>query len=907
VSDLGTAETVGIDSCDAGATRLSESAGMPRPLRGLVQRRLLHARLSALPQAGVAVVSGPAGSGKTLLLRSWAEQLAEQVAWVSVEPDERDAQRFWLAVVNELAEMSREDVIGRVSPTPTFHGDTVLARLLDESRLLQEPIVLVIDDLHELRSAEALRRLERFLARLPVQMRVALGTREQTSLGLHGLRLNGGLLELGAADLRLSLQETRELVTAAGVTLSDDDVVALHERTEGWAAGVRLATISLAGHPDPARFVNEFSGSERTVAEYLLAEVLERQPREVRDLLLRTSVLTRVSGPLADALSGYRGCEAILQRLEEANVFVTSTNASRSWFRYHHLFADLLQLELRRTAPTLVDSLHRAAAHWHERQGDPVEAIRHAQAARDWPYAGRLLADHLASLIFEGRVETLQGVLAAFPRDAVESDAEIALACGAIRALGGLDEESAVHIAMAERLEQTVPGGRRWLFDLRLASSRLLLARRRGDPTAATKESDSVERALADAPEPSTARELALSDDLEAAALMNLGIALLWSPQPDEARAHLRQALELARRIRRPFLEIECLAHLAMADRLSGRPAAGQLETCERAVAIADAHGWCSNPIAAAAFAVGGEALLRLGRFSEAEQWLARSGQTLGSDQPEIEVVRQAAIGLLRFGQARFEEALASLRTALRLQRRLVGEHAWAVELVGRELQARAAIGQAAVARERLESMSAEERDWATARIAASAVELADEAPDEALQVLAPVLEQTARALDPPSAAAEAWLFAAAAREQQGDSSSAHAAIERALELTAPAGSILPFMLAPVGALLERHLRRSSPHTSRLATILERRAEAVAHLQEEPGAPPHDLTDAELRVVRYLATNLTAPEIASELFISTNTVRTHMRHIYAKLDAHSRREAVAHARDLGLLGRRPGM
>jgi LuxR family maltose regulon positive regulatory protein len=880
---------------------------MPRPLCGVVQRRSLQARLSALPQAGVAVVSGPAGSGKTLLLRSWAQQLAEHVAWVSVEPDERDAQRFWLAVVDELAAMSREGVIARVSPTPTFDGDTVLARLLDESHLLQEPIVLVIDDLHELHSAEALRGLERFLARLPVQLRVVLGTREHMPLGLHGLRLNGELLELGAPDLRLSLQETRELVKAAGVTLSDHDVVALHERTEGWAAGVRLAAISLTGHPDPGRFVKEFSGSERTVAEYLLAEVLERQPREVRDLLLRTSVLTRVNGPLADALSGHRGCEGMLQQLEEANVFVTSTDASRSWFRYHHLFADLLQLELRRTVPTMVDSLHRAAAHWHEQQGDAVEAIRHAQAARDWPHAGRLLADHLPSLIFEGRVEALQGLLAAFPREAVESDAEIALACGAVRALVGFVEESAVHIAMAERLEQTVPGGRRRLFDLRLASTRLLLARRGGDLTAATKELHSVEHALAEASEPPTARELALSNDLEAAALMNLGIALLWSLRPDEARTHLQQALELARWIQRPFLEIECLAHLAMADGLSGLPVARQLETCERAVAIADAHGWCSNPVVAAPFAIGGEALLRLGRLPEAEQWLARSGQALQSDQPEIEVIRRVALGLLRLGQERLDEALASFRTALRMQGRLAGEHAWTIELAGRQLQAQAAFGQAGQAREGLESMSAEERDWATIRIAASAVELADEAPDEALRMLGPVLAQTARALHPPSAAAEAWLFAAAAHEQQGDQNGAHAAIERALGLTAPLGIVLPFMLAPVGALLERHSRHGSAHAALLATILDLRAEAVAHLRDEAGPAPHDLTDAELRVVRHLATNLTAPEIASELFISTNTVRTHMRHIYTKLDAHSRREAVGHARGLGLLAQRPGV
>jgi LuxR family maltose regulon positive regulatory protein len=227
-------------------------------------------------------------------------------------------------------------------------------------------MVLVIDDLHELASADALRWLERFLTRLPRQMRVLLGTREDPGLGLHRLRLAGGLTALRGPDLRCSPDETRQLMETAGITLSDVGVALLHERTEGWAAGLRLATISLAEHADPERFVSEFSGSERTVAGYLLAEVLERQPKEVRDLLLRTSVLERVSGPLADALSGGSGSERILQQLEDANAFVTSLDAGRSWFRYHHLFADLLRLELRRSDPASVDALHRKAARCSE-------------------------------------------------------------------------------------------------------------------------------------------------------------------------------------------------------------------------------------------------------------------------------------------------------------------------------------------------------------------------------------------------------------------------------------------------------------------------------------------------------------------------------------------------------------
>ena len=340
------------------------------------------------------LVCAPAGSGKTVLLRSWIEAagLEDQAGWVSVERAERDAQRFWLAVIDALADAV--GVVQRVAPAPTFSGRAVVEQVLADLGSLEDPGVLVIDDLHELDSAEALEWLEVFLGGLGWGLRVVLATREDPRLGLHRLRLSGQLTELRAPDLRFSMEETVELLRADGITLSDRAAARLYERTEGWAAGLRLAAISLAHHPDPERFVTEFSGSERNVAAYLLAEVLERQTPEVRDMLLSTSGLERVCGPLADFLTGGSGAERMLQELEDANAFVTSVDARRSWFRYHHLFADLLALELRRTAPAVVGSLHRAAAEWHEQQGFIVEAIRHAQAARDWRLASRLLADH---------------------------------------------------------------------------------------------------------------------------------------------------------------------------------------------------------------------------------------------------------------------------------------------------------------------------------------------------------------------------------------------------------------------------------------------------------------------------------------------------------------------------------
>ena len=218
-----------------------------------------------------------------------------------------------------------------------------------------------------------------------------------------------------AADLRFTERETRELLDASGIALSDFGATLLHQRTEGWAAGLRLAALSLVGHPDPERFVTEFSGSDRTVAEYLLAEMLERQPLDVQDLLLRTSLLDRVNGELADMLTGRPGSEQILLSLEDANAFVESLNPERTWFRYHHLFADLLRLELRGTLPAEIPALHRRAAEWFTQHGQVAEAIQHTQGAGDWPEAAQLLADHSFSLTLDGQAQTMQALLRAFP------------------------------------------------------------------------------------------------------------------------------------------------------------------------------------------------------------------------------------------------------------------------------------------------------------------------------------------------------------------------------------------------------------------------------------------------------------------------------------------------------------
>ncbi|HJY72711.1 MAG TPA: AAA family ATPase, partial [Streptosporangiaceae bacterium] len=445
---------------------------------GVVSRPGLFELLAAAGR--VTEVSAPAGSGKTFLVRSWIAEsgLTERAAWVAVPGDERDPQRFWLSVFGALRDTSAGSKLVRpLTAAPDLDGWAVVERLLTDLASLEDRVWLVIDDLHELRSPEALRQLELLVMRAPAGLRFVLATRHDLRLGLHRLRLAGELTEIRAADLRFTRQEARALFETDGIELSGPALELLYERTEGWAAGLRLAALSLAGHPDLGRFAAEFSGSERTVAEYLLAEVLERQGEEVRRLLLRTCLVERVSGELADALTGGSGGDRILQDLEAANAFVMALDSARSWFRYHRLFAGLLQLELRRTAAGEVTGLHAAAAGWFAGHGFAVEAVRHAQAARDWGLAARLLADHWPGLYLGGQVATVHELVAGFPAEAHAADAELAALAAADELAQGSLEEAGRYLTLAAQGPVSVPAGRRGRVQVLLGGVGLLLAR----------------------------------------------------------------------------------------------------------------------------------------------------------------------------------------------------------------------------------------------------------------------------------------------------------------------------------------------------------------------------------------------------------------------------------------------
>ena len=861
-----------------------------------MSRRGLFGRLAGAGR--VAVVSAPAGSGKTVLLRSWigAAGLGERAAWVPVEAGERDGQRFWLSVVGALRGTSAgSELVRALTAAPELDGWAVVERLLKDLARLDERVWLVVDDVHELGSAEARRQLELLLMRGPEALRFVLATRHGVRLGLHRLRLEGELTEIRGGDLRFSLAEAGELFRAAGVGLPESAVGMLHARTEGWAAGLRLAALSLAGREDPGGFAAEFSGSERTVAEYLVAEVLERQSERVRRLLLVTSVLDRVNGELADLLAGGSGGERVLQELEEANAFVVSLDAARSWFRYHRLFADLLRLELRRAAPGEVAGLHLAAAGWLADRGFAVEAIRHAQAAGDWEMAVRLLAGHWPGLLLDGQAGTAHELLAGFPARVAAADAELAALAAADELARGSLEAAERYLGVAERGSASVPAWRGQARVL-LGVVRLSLARQRGDLPAVAAEARRLQ-AIAEAPD---AAQPGLGEDLRALALISLGIAEVWAAQDADAERHLEHGVALARRIGRPFLEFSGLTYQATIA-VTGSLALSA-ERGKQAVELARQHGWTDEPAAGVAYEVLGAVLAWQGRFGEAEPWIQRAERTVRPEaEPTVALLVLYGRGLVELGRGRDLEALAAFQAADRMARRLAAPRGITPRMRALLLLTLVRLGETERAGQVLADLGEPGRGDGEICIATAALRLAQDDPHAAAAALAPVLDGSAPV---PRWAwlAQAFLLEAIARDALGDPAAAGRALERALDLAEPDGTLGSFLLHPAPGLLERHARHRTAHAS---LLMEVRSLLAGRVPAPAAAGPQrllePLRDSELRVLRYLPSDLTVPEIAAELHVSTNTVKTHMRNLYAKLGTHRRHEAVERARTLGLL------
>jgi LuxR family maltose regulon positive regulatory protein len=875
---------------------------------GVVSRPGLFGRLEAA--ARVTVVAAPAGSGKTVLLRSWTGQagLAGRTGWVTVGREEPDPQRFWISVADALrGTAAGAGLVRPLTAAPDLDGWAITERLLRDLAALADPVCLVVDDVHELGSDAALRQLELFLMRAPDELRFVLSARHDLRLGLHRLRLAGELTELRAADLRFTVDETRELLTGAGVELSGPTLRLLHERTEGWAAGLRLAALSLAGHPDPERFAVEFSGSERTVAEYLMAEVLDRQPEEVRRLLLRTSVLERVCGPLADALTGGSGGERVLQELEEANAFVVSLDGERSWFRYHRLFAGLLRLRLRRTAPGEATALHAAAAAWLAGHGFAAEAVRHAQAGEDWGLAARLLADAWPGLHLDGQAGTVHELLGGFPAEAAAADTELAAVAAADELAHGSVEAARRYLRLAAREPGSVPLGRRGQLQLLLGVVGLLLARQHGDlaavAEAARRLTDMTEGPDAAAYDLAPAARAGLGEELRALALISLGTAEFWGVRFEEAARHLEQGVALARRIGRPYLEFIGRAYQAGVEVHQSFVRAA--ERGRQAVELAERHGWTDDPAAGIAYTHLGVVMVWQGRLGEVEPWVRRAERTVRAEADPVEAMALPSLrGVLEQACGRDGDALAAFRAADRLAGQLAVSHYMVAVTRARLVEALVRLGETERAEQALADLGEPDREPGELRMAEAALRLAQGDPHAAAAALAPVLDGSVPAVRHRKV--QSFLLEAIARDALGDLPAADRALERALDLAEPDGILLPFLLSPPPGVLERQARQRTAHAWLLAEIrglLAGQTPAAPSVGPQPPLEP--LSHSEIRVLRYLPTNLPVPEIANELSVSPHTVRTHVAHLYAKLGAHTRAEAVNRARAIGLLAASP--
>lgn len=821
---------------------------------GLIARHDLVAALDRAVAKRVTVISAPAGSGKTTLLRLWAGRPGphHRIAFVT---GQRDTQQFWLDLLGAVG--------ADVAPTPAFTGDAMATKVL--SAIGDDPVVLVIDDLHEVASPEQLSPL---LTNLPPHAHAIVASRHDPPLRLHRLRLAGELAEIRAAQLRFTQEETRELVAAARIGLPDHVTAMLHERTEGWAAGLRLAVLSLAGHPDPERFVAEFSGSDRTVAEYLMAEMLERQPPEVQRLLLRTAVLDRVNGELADLLTGASGSARILLDLEDGGAFVVSLDPDRAWFRYHHLFAGLLRLELRRTQAEEIPALHRLAARWFAEHALPADAIRHLQAAGDRTEAARLLTDHALSMTLDGQSGTVVTLLRAMPAD---ESSELAL----VHAIADLDQmrldEAAAHLEIARahpRLRTAV------------TSLELLLARLRGHFDGMCEQVDALP--------PITGRsntEIAVASDLRAIALLNIGVTEAWALRLADSEKHLLEGADLARDIGRPYLEVACRAHLGFTATIHSLAQAR--ERCEEAIALAAGHGWDSEPVIAPAQATLAGTLICTGEFDRGEEWLDRARHTTQSGgEPGIQFLVHLTAATLLAARGHHREALAEFAAAAGVP--MVSQHALATQVTAWTIATQARCGLLDRART---ALAAIDQRTGELRNAAAVLRLAEGNPADARRELQPILANSRLTQ------IEAHLLDALACRDLGDQRATLAAVERALDLAEQDRLILPFAMTGAWELLES--LRGTSHAALVTDILD----AVHRGAPPPPArlPAEELSPSELRVLRYLPTNLTRSEIAGQLSISLNTVNTHIRRIYTKLGATDRSAAVQRGRELRLL------
>ena len=540
-------------TAELGRDLLATKLTPPRTSLRQVSRPRLFDLLNDGTEQLLTLVSAPAGTGKTTLLASWSSSRRPPgpVAWLSLDAGDNDAARFWAYVLAALCQsgaVPRDGALRRLAPQPRSN-ESFLPLLVSGLAELSTPVVLVLDDLQDITDAAVLHGLELLLRHAPSQLRLVLATRFDPPLPMQRLRVSGRLAQVRAADLAFTVPEAADLLAESQgqPMLSEEDVALLQARTEGWAAGLRLAALSLEGQPDPHRFVTQFAGDDKSIADYLTGEVLDRQPEELRTFLLRTCIVDELTGDLADTLTGGRDGESMLAGLERANGFVVGVGSRRSAYRYHPLFAELLRYELRREAPGQAARLQRRAAGWYAERGLGDSAIRQALLAKDWRFAADLIARHAPSRILRGDAATVHDQVARLPDELVQADPELALlAAGELRAAEPADEERRDRLALLRATMDTALAWQAGDLDQVVVAGEAALALQSRVGT------DGVD------------------DDAWAITLANVGAAQLWAGRLDDAEPRLREGLAVATRSGPATAELACLSQLGLLHALRG-------------------------------------------------------------------------------------------------------------------------------------------------------------------------------------------------------------------------------------------------------------------------------------------------------------------------------------------------
>ena len=909
----------------APAALLETKLYVPRSRRGLVPRPRLSERLDRGTALKLTLVSAPAGFGKTTLLTEWlAERPAEAtggrlVAWLSLDRADNDPASFWTYVIAALRTVAPgigESALGLLQASQPALVETVLTVLLNDLGTIAADIVLVLDDYHAIDGREVQEEMAFLLDHLPAGLHVVIASRADPAFPLARLRARGELAEIRAAELRFTPDEAAAYLNEMmGLQLTARDVAALEGRTEGWIAALQLAALSIQGRDDVAGFIAGFAGDDRYVVDYLVEEVLQRQPDRVQAFLLQTSVLGRLSGPLCDAVTGQGGSRAMLEALDRGNLFLVPLDDRRQWYRYHHLFADVLQARLLDEQPGEVPGLHRRASAWYQQNGEQSVAISHALAARDFGQAADLIERALPAMRETRQEATVHSWLKVLPDEVIRVRPMLSFAAaGALLETGQLegvevrlrDAERWLGESTATSKGSSAPPAEMVVADeeefRRLPGAielyRSALAMARGDlPATVRYARRTLDRALAD------------DDGVRAGASGFLGLAF-WTSGDLEA-AHSAWA-ECAAGLRRSGQIADIFGcAIGMADiRLAQGRLGEAMRTYEQALRRASEQ---DGPVlrGTADMYVGmSEVHREYDDLQAATQQLLRSqelGEALGLPQNRYR---------WRVAMARVRQAEGDLGGALDLlneaERVYVADFFPNVRPVP-ALRARAWIAQGrlgeALGWAREQGLSADD-DLSYLRefehITLARVLLArysDEPAEHSFHEATRLLERLLRAAEAGGRTGrviEILVLQALAHQVRRDIPAALACLERALTLAEPEAYVRVFIDEgpPMASLLGAAAKQGTTRN-----YVRRLLAAVSETgQDSPvtQALIDPLSERELDVLRLLGTELDGPAIARELMVSLNTVRTHTKHIYAKLAVTNRRAAVRRAAELDL-------